>query len=277
MAPDNLSKIGFIGISIMIVLFIAISYAENNKVLWIFCVSVVFFFDLSYILISTKTQTENITVQNDTELSRINTEITNYETSLNDLRDQYKQAHTRETMDQLNDQINKTDQKIQTDKQQRDQRYSEVESGKIVKNPINTDKIFGAIPESFKDGRYLQAIVFAMICGIIQAMIVFSLHKTADQKKELEKVKEENEKPKIVRKQRSYQKKHIDLWVQLNWTNGNSHILTQQEFVNTKEALKIRFSRRWYDELKNIAIQQGLITKDLERLSDITKAKEVMK
>ena len=179
-APDLLSQIAFIAIAITIVLLIGITLQERAYPLWIGCVAIMFFFDTSYLLVSTDAQNNNLTAATDKVLLDLENDIKTAKLDKQRAQQIYDKALfdsnvSKTTQADINKQLEASIATLQLKEAQRNNRQAEVEAGKIMSSPITADKIFQAIPTAFAGGRWLQAIVYALISFIIQGMIWFAL------------------------------------------------------------------------------------------------------
>lgn len=264
LAPNILTSIAFVLIGVMCVLFIFRSWSKGQKKTWLVFVIVVFFFDLSFTLQATKTQSNNITTENDTELSRIDSDIASEKTSLDDLRAQYKQAMQRATMDQINNQIIISQSKIDQYENDRKLRLLAISSGRIIRDPITADSIFSAIPQAIIDRRIIQLIIFALIFVGLQLIIASSI----DSKHKLdisEPVIEPDEPMAPVERPSGINEGHVREFVLRSWykirQNTSDCILSEDVFFDFIKRQNKVYDRDIYRYLVQLCLELGIIDK----------------
>ncbi len=182
LAPGPLETVGFVAIAVVVVLFAVRSWIIGNKLLWALFALVCFFFDVSFSLISTDVQTESrsvvITAENDTEFKDLQRQVQESTTTLTDLRKQYREAYRRETMDELNRQIEAEEKRRSSIEVMRKDRLSRIESGELnrqireTRSQITAEMIFGSIITAFKKGRFIPIVVFSLIFAGLQLVMI---------------------------------------------------------------------------------------------------------
>ena len=197
LAPGPLEAIGFVAISIVVVLFSVRSWLKNNKILWAMLALVAFFFDLSFVLVATDAQTQaaqlsTINASADAELLRLTKNADMATATLTDLHAQYSAAMKRDTLIELDRQI--TEAKAVADQAEalRKARYDFIESGQATiqatrqHTVITAALIFSAIPDAVEKSRTIPLVVFALIFSGLQIVIVTAA--SDSQKKREEKL-----------------------------------------------------------------------------------------
>jgi len=176
LAPDLVTRIAFISIGIMIVLFVPRSWSKRQFVAWAVFASVVFFFDYSFALVATKAQTAHTTVNvfADPEVVRLDGEITKHDARIEELTRQYGDAAKRETMDQLDAQIKDEKSARLVAETDRKARIREV-TRTSERSGITSAEIFTAIPDAARDGRIIQLVIFGLIFIGLQLIIATSI------------------------------------------------------------------------------------------------------
>jgi len=177
LAPDLVTRIAFIAIGIMIVLFVPRSWSKRQFVAWAVFASVVFFFDYSFALVATKAQTTHTTVNvfADPEVVRLDGEIAKYDARIEELTRQYGDAAKRETMDQLDAQIKDEKSARLAAETDRKARIREVTQQVKRSSGITSAEIFTAIPDAARDGRIIQLVIFGLIFVGLQLIIATSI------------------------------------------------------------------------------------------------------
>jgi Ca2+/Na+ antiporter len=285
---DIMGKIAFGTLGIMIILLIPIVYNERAFKLWLCLVTVAVFFDTSFLLAQTDTTRAQITAtaENDSELARLTTKANDASSTLKKKQDEYDKSQNGATLRELDRQITAAREDYKTAEDKRQSRFNDVESGKIIMNPLNSSDIFEAIPKALKSGRELQAFMYSLIAIIIQGMIVFALTEKIKQKswlramigrlielaqknieskfdiKTAEKIPE-TEAPKIIKKWVSTSLDTVEKFVKTNWigykSNKSKKILSQQSFIEFYST-RGGFSIDDYKKLKQLAIDRSVIT-----------------
>jgi len=262
LAPDTLTRVAFVAIGVMIVLFVFRSWSKRQFVAWGIFVIVVFFFDLSFTLEATRTQAEETQQTQDTELTRIDGLITDTNEAIKDLRLQYKEAMKRETMDELQIQLDNEQVKLSKYEDDRDKRFEMVESGETSKTEISAENIFNAIPNAFNSRRLIPLFIWALVFLGVQLIVASSI----DNKKELHKYNKNTKKTdpkKRKRKPRSRPAEpkirpnitlnDVKLWVRWNWyrvTEGQSdYLIDKSVFFSGIAKQDIEFDESKYDYL----------------------------
>lgn len=175
LAPDTLTQVAFVAIGVMTVLFVFRSWAKGQKLIWTVFVVVVFFFDLSFTLEATRIQTTAVVASEDTELSRLTARADAAAAQVIELQDQYRSAARRETMDQLHAQIEEAEAQEKTLEAARSARLFSLERGRVSRDRLSADRIFGAISRAWADGRRIPLGVFGLIFLGLQLIVATSI------------------------------------------------------------------------------------------------------
>lgn len=193
LAPDTLTAAAFGLIGGMIVLFVFRSWSKGQKLAWLIFVSVVFFFDLSFSLEATRAQANTTQTVDlvaiyaaDPELTRLKGKQDEVSVALADLQIQYKEAAKRDTMAELAEQMKQkqSESKYYEDQYQKRRELVEKNAQAKVKHvKLSADAIFSAIPNAYKDGRYLQLIVYGLIFFGLQLIVAVSIEPITKAKK----------------------------------------------------------------------------------------------
>lgn len=254
LAPDTLTRVAFVAIGVMIVLFVFRSWSKRQFVAWGIFVIVVFFFDLSFTLEATRTQAEEIQQAQDTELVRIDGLITDTNEAIKDLRLQYKEAMKRETMDELQIQLDNEQVKLSKYESDRDNRFELVESGETSKTEISAENIFNAIPNAFNSRRLIPLFIWALVFLGVQLIVASSIDNKVKPSEPVKptpkKRKPRAKRPKI---RPSITLNDVKLWVRWNWyrvTEGQSdYLIDKSVFFSGIAKQDIEFDESKYDYL----------------------------
>lgn len=183
LAPDMITRVAFVSIGVMIVLFVPRSWSKRQFFAWAVFAFVVFFFDYSFALVATKTQATHATVNvyEDTEVIRLDGERAAHEANIVDLQAQYKEAAKRETMDQINAMIQDEREIVTRAIASRDERIAELKRTTARHAGITSDAIFRAIPDAVRTGRVIELVVFGLIFIGLQLIVATSIDTKARQ------------------------------------------------------------------------------------------------
>ena len=177
LAPDMITRVSFVSIGVMIVLFVPRSWSKRQFIAWAIFTAVVFFFDYSFSLVATKAQAEHVTVNvfDDAEVKRLESEKAAHDARISGLQAQYAAAAKRETMDQLNTMI--ADERALAVKADADRtaRIRELQRSTATHSGITSAQIFNAVPDAARDGRWIQLVIFGLIFIGLQLIIATSI------------------------------------------------------------------------------------------------------
>lgn len=266
LAPDALTRIAFIAVGIMIVLFVLRSWSKRQFLLYAVFVLVVFFFDYSFILESTRAQSQEITAETDTELSRLSTELTTAQKTLTDLHGQYDRAVRADTLREINNQIETTQARIDQYNTDYKSRLQLIESGKHTGVKLTSANIFLSIPHAWDDKRYIQMIIYALIFAGLQFIVASSV----DNKKIKVVVKPQTE-PRRAPKRRRHipaplPEADVARFVKWNWyraeTGMATSILPKEVFFDLVKKRNERFSGSVYNRILAAAKRNKIIDSD---------------
>ena len=221
-SPNSLLRIAFIGIAIIIVLFIPRSWYKRQYPLYVIFVIIAFFFDYSIVLEATRMQSESVqTIENQSKLVETVTdngeviEVATYKdvnlamyqkwidesnATLEKLHQEHFEAVRESTLVDLNKQITTEEEKLAHYMQKYEDRVNKVEDGTAVTTQLSADRVINAIPTAFREKRYIAMIVFALIFIGLQAIIASS---TEQKKKKIkDKKKVESKDTVVVKKEK---------------------------------------------------------------------------
>lgn len=252
LAPDILSRIAFVALAIMIVIFVPRSWAKRQYISYIIFVSVVVFADWSFTLATT---TETVTVQeaviNDTELTRLRGNIEKTELKIEDLHKQYYEANKRDTLAELNKQIEFEQSRLNKLEDEYNARLKNTEQ-KAERTSLSSDDIFMAIPNAIKHKKIIPLIVWFLVFLGTQLVVATSI----DNKNE--SAPAPAPKPKKLLPA-NITEEDIKKWVHISYyqvTNqGNNLILNLENYVK----LDNNFDEKKYNIIYKLAMQSGVI------------------
>lgn len=248
LAPDILSRIAFVALAIMIVIFVPRSWAKRQYISYIIFVSVVVFADWSFTLATT---TETVTVQeaviNDTELTRLRGNIEKTELKIEDLHKQYYEANKRDTLAELNKQIEFEQSRLNKLEDEYNARLKNTEQ-KAERTSLSSDDIFMAIPNAIKHKKIIPLIVWFLVFLGTQLVVATSIDNKNESTPAPKKLLPANITEEDIKK-----------WVHISYyqvTNqGNNLILNLENYVK----LDNNFDEKKYNIIYKLAMQSGVI------------------
>ena len=252
LAPDILSRIAFVALAIMIVIFVPRSWAKRQYISYIIFVSVVVFADWSFTLATT---TETVTVQeaviNDSELTRLRGNIEKTELKIEDLHKQYYEANKRDTLAELNKQIEFEQSRLNKLEDEYNARLKNTEQ-KAERTSLSSDDIFMAIPNAIKHKKIIPLIVWFLVFLGTQLVVATSI----DNKNE--SIPASTPAPKKLLPA-NITEEDIKKWVHISYyqvTNqGNNLILNLENYVK----LDNNFDEKKYNIIYKLAMLSGVI------------------
>ena len=250
LAPDFITKIAFIALAIMIVIFVPRAWSKRQYLSYAIFVVVVVFADWSFTLATTgeNIKAESAAVYEDAELLRLRGNIEKSESIIENLHQQYHEAQRRETMTELNAQIEA--ETARRDKYENEYKMQlEVITKKAEKNNLVADDIFNAIPSAIKNRRYIPLIIWFFVFVGVQLVVATSID-NRDTAVEPAPVPKKNTK---------FTDEEIKIFVHTGWynvsTQGTNIILSPESFFN----LQPGFNMKRYEELRKAAIKERII------------------
>jgi hypothetical protein len=258
LAPDFLSRIAFIALAIMIVVFVPRAWSKRQFISYAIFVSVVVFADWSFTLATTGEKINTTAaVTQDVELERLRGNIDKTELKIEDLHKQYYEANKRETLQELNAQIQFEQNRLQKLEADYEARLKHTEQ-KAESNTLNAEDIFNAIPNAIKERRIIPLIVWFLVFLGVQLVVATSI----DIKEEHEADKAE---PVEVQLKQTLPN-NITLEDVKSWVHGSYYHITNQgsNLILSMEnffRLLPNFSMNKYPVIRNIAEQNGIIDK----------------
>jgi hypothetical protein len=250
-APDPISRIGFVGVGIAIVVLCLPSWLRGKYILWLSFAAVSVFLNLSFTLESIDLQSNAVTVETDTQIARLDKRIASLDAQLTDYDAEYRVAKQRATMDDIERNRGIVRAELNKAEEQRETRIRQIESGEVSLQIAGND-IFMAIPRAVEDLRIIQLIVFTLIFSAMQyAIVVFA----TDEKPAPAPASKPKAKPK------SKTPDYVSLWVSACWVgieNGRKDIISRssfEEFYRTRGG----FPGDKYDAIKQAALDAMVI------------------
>lgn len=250
LAPDFITKIAFIALAIMIVIFVPRAWSKRQYLSYAIFVVVVVFADWSFTLATTgeNIKTESASVYEDAELLRLRGNIEKSEAIIENLHQQYHEAQRRETMTELNAQIEA--ETARRDKYENEYKMQlEVITKKAEKNNLVADDIFNAIPSAIKNRRYIPLIIWFFVFVGVQLVVATSIDNRDTA----------TEPAPVIKKNTRFTDEEIKIFVHTGWynvsTQGTNIILSPESFFN----LQPGFNMKRYEELRKAAIKERII------------------
>ena len=250
LAPDFITKIAFIALAIMIVIFVPRAWSKRQYLSYAIFVVVVVFADWSFTLATTgeNIKAESVSVYEDAELLRLRGNIEKSEAIIENLHQQYHEAQRRETMTELNAQIEA--ETARRDKYENEYKIQlEVIMKKAEKNNLVADDIFNAIPSAINNRRYIPLVIWFFVFVGVQLVVATSIDNrdTAI------------EPAPVPKKNTRFTDEEIKIFVHTGWynvsTQGTNIILSPESFFN----LQPGFNMKRYEELRKAAIKERII------------------
>lgn len=260
LAPDFLSRIAFVALAIMIVIFVPRSWSKRQFLSYAIFVSVVVFADWSFTLATTTDTAPSTTaiVQEDTELERLRGNLEATERKIENLHKQYYEANKRETLQELNAQIQFEQNRLQKLEADYEARLHKTEQ-QANKNKLTAEDIFMAIPNAIKHKKIIPLIVWFLVFLGTQLVVATSIDIHADADNKPVAVPEEP-RTNILQKY-NITTEDVKKWVHGSYyhiTNqGSNLILSMENFLR----LLPDFNMNKYTLIKNIAEQNNVIDK----------------
>lgn len=185
LSPDIVTAVAFVSIGIMCVLFVFRAWSKGQVIPWLVFVSVVFFFDYSFALVTTKIQSEKkaSNVYDNQEVKNIDTAIAKNDETLSILRAQYDKAMKRETLEEINAQIENETKAKEQNITERKTLILELKKSEKIESGITAQAVFDAIPTAWREKRYSALIIFGLICLGMQMVVVISIDNDIFKKK----------------------------------------------------------------------------------------------
>jgi|GEM_PF-6921971 len=228
-------------LSLVVVLFGVRAWIKGNKVLWAMFAFIAFFFDLSFVLVSTDVQSKS--TGPDTELVRLTTKQDEADADVRDLQRQYDEAGKRETMDQIYEQLKAAREVAAGAKKDRGERLRMAEQ---AHPPITADALFSAIPDAVKPKRWIPLTVFAILFAGLQLTIVSAATDAPTARiRRRDTPAEVNE--------------DVENWVWSNWAGKNGRIISFESFRKFWDS-KGGFDEDMYKKIKQAAIDSGVVS-----------------
>lgn len=250
LAPDTITKIAFIALAIMIVIFVPRAWSKRQYLSYAIFVVVVVFADWSFTLATTgeNIKAESASVYEDAELLRLRGNIEKSEAIIENLHQQYHEAQRRETMTELNAQIEA--ETARRDKYENEYKIQlEVITKKAEKNNLVADDIFNAIPSAIKNRRYIPLVIWFFVFMGVQLVVATSI----DNRDTV------TEPAPVPKKNTRFTDEEIKIFVHTGWynvsTQGTNIILSPESFFN----LQPGFNMKRYEELRKAAIKERII------------------
>jgi hypothetical protein len=183
-APAGLYVVAFIGIAFLTVLFAVQAWIKRNYILWVVLAFITLFFDVSFILASTELKSESITIivtaSSDPELRRIETAIEEATGDKIRLDEQFEQSSRESTVNAILEAMEANRERLDQLNAQYNDRLSRIESGELTETTreqtqeLSARVVFYALPLAAEKGRWLEIIIWLLIFGSLQFIIVRS-------------------------------------------------------------------------------------------------------
>lgn len=258
LAPDTITKIAFIALAIMIVIFVPRAWSKRQYVSYAIFVIVVVFADWSFTLATTgeNIKAETAVIYEDKELNRLQKNIEKSEKMIEDLHQQYYEANKRDTLAELNKQIETETARRDSYELEYKERLEQM-TRKAEKNNLSADDIFNAIPLAIKNKRFIPLIIWFFVFVGVQLVVATSI----DNKDAAGQVVEHKPEVKqtVTLEKLGLTEEDIKTYVHTSWYNvsnqGTNAVLSPESFF----ALQPSFSMKKYDIIRKLAINKRVI------------------
>lgn len=263
LAPDFLSRIAFVALAIMIVIFVPRSWSKRQFLSYAIFVSVVVFADWSFTLATTTDTAPSTTaiVQEDTELERLRGNLEATERKIENLHKQYYEANKRETLQELNAQIQFEQNRLQKLEADYEARLHKTEQ-QASKNKLSAEDIFMAIPNAIKHKKIIPLIIWFLVFLGTQLVVATSIDIHEEHKADEDNKNNTPAEPRTnILQKYNITTEDVKKWVHGSYyhiTNqGSNLILSMENFLH----LLPDFNMNKYSLIKNIAEQNNVIDK----------------
>jgi len=292
LAPDVLTRIAFVAIGVMNVLFVFRSWSKRQYPAWIIFVIVVFFFDLSFTLEATRTQsqetviTQTTDVTQDSEIIRLDNAILESKAIKADLQQQFKTAMKRETLDELKELIDKEAIKIDGYEADRKQRFNLVDSGETTKATISAKAIMYSIPNTIKARDILPLVIWGLVFFGLQLIVASSIDNKISEPGPPKKRTQANKRKPRPKKQSEpipeISDAEIRRFVSWSWyrvtQKVDTKVLAESTFFETCRKQGGEFDKAKYDYLIKKCKDKKLIDKNGKVIeTEVNKAVEALR
>lgn len=254
LAPDTLSRIAFIALAIMIVVFVPRAWSKRQFISYAIFVSVVVFADWSFTLATTgeTIRGSNTVITQDVELERLRENLNATERKIENLHQQYYEANKRETLKELNNQIQFEQKRLEKLENDYNLRLNKTET-EAKKNQLSADDIFSAIPNAWKGKRYIPLVVWFLVFLGVQLVVATSIDIGSVATPSAAVSNKEVKLPKGVTVE------DVKSWVHGSFyhvTNqGSNMILSMENFFK----LLPNFDMKKYQAIGSVAVKKGVI------------------
>jgi hypothetical protein len=151
LAPGNEERIGFMAIGAILVFLAVPLYLRGFKGLWLTFAILSAFLNTSFVLEGLRVQSMVITVENDTELARLDKEKVTSQNELDGWIRQYDEAIASTNMERINGNIQRVSADIKKIELDRSERVAKIEKGE-ARHVLTAADVFFAIPRAIIEG-----------------------------------------------------------------------------------------------------------------------------
>jgi hypothetical protein len=151
LAPGNEERIGFMAIGAILVFLAVPLYLRGFKGLWLTFAILSAFLNTSFVLEGLRVQSMIITVENDTEIARLDRDKATSQKELDGWNRQYDEAIASTNMERINGNIQRVSAYIEKIDLDRSERVAKIEKGE-ARYVLTAADVFFAIPRAIIEG-----------------------------------------------------------------------------------------------------------------------------
>jgi hypothetical protein len=151
LAPGNEERIGFMAIGAILVFLAVPLYLRGFKGLWLTFAILSAFLNTSFVLEGLRVQSMVITVENDTEIARLDRDRATSQKELDGWNRQYDEAIASTNMERINQNIQRVSADIKKIDLDRSERVAKIEKGE-ARHVLTAADVFFAIPRAIIEG-----------------------------------------------------------------------------------------------------------------------------
>jgi hypothetical protein len=177
LAPGNEERIGFMAIGAILVFLAVPLYLRGFKGLWLTFAILSAFLNTSFVLEGLRVQSMVITVENDTEIARLDKDKVTSQKELDGWNRQYDEAIASTNMERINQNIQRVSADIKKIDLDRSERVAKIEKGE-ARHVLTAADVFFAIPRAIIEGftkdvsSLIRFIFFGVLFYGMQSSIV---------------------------------------------------------------------------------------------------------
>lgn len=211
--PDLVSKLALGLLAVIVVLFSVRAYLKEKKALWLMLAFVATFYDVSFTMATTAAKTEAVEGE-DLELKRLTAQADEARETLKAREAGYNEIGSgyRSELAVRDQGIKDARAAVERAEAKREEYLKQKKTIHDETEALTADRIYYAIPEAIKAGRWIQLLITILVFFGLQWTI--ALAAKTEKEKPQEAVKEKKKAPAI---KREIPKHVVQLWVKMAW------------------------------------------------------------